>query len=140
MGGIILSRSGIDFLRIEISPIMRAAVVSDISNMQWAIDVITLSNSRRWGNHKLFEDKRDSCIEKVKQLPMTLSKINQQKEMIIDCCRPGFWEDASESDLDEVIEHLMLSPKNICLYTFGCFKLTGCPTIILLSHHIFDGD
>lgn len=85
---------------------MRAAVVSDISNMQWAIDVITLSNSRRWGNHKLFEEKRDSCIEKVKQLPMTLSKINQHKEMIINCCRPRFWEDASESDLDEVIEHL----------------------------------
>ena len=79
MGGIVLSANDIDYLRVEISPLMRAAKIEDIAEMQWALDVLTLSNARRWGNDQLFEAKRDSCIEKIKQLPMTLQKIKQQK-------------------------------------------------------------
>ena len=106
MGGIVLSANDIDYLRVEISPLMRAAKVEDIAEMQWALDVLTLSNARRWGNDQLFEAKRDSCIEKIKQLPMTLQKIKQHEELIIECIRPTFWNDASENKLDQVIHDL----------------------------------
>ena len=101
-----MSANDIDYLRVEISPLMRAAKIEDIAEMQWALDVLTLSNARRWGNDQLFEAKRDSCIEKIKQLPMTLQKIKQHEELIIECIRPTFWNDASENKLDQVIHDL----------------------------------
>ena len=106
MGGIILSGNDIDYLKVEISPVLRAASVTDIAEMQWALDIITLSNARRWNNEQLFEAKRDSCIEKIKQLPMTLQIIKQQESLILECISPTFWEDASEEKLDAVIDKL----------------------------------
>ena len=64
-----MSDKDIDYLKVEISPIMRAVSVEDIAEMQWALDIITLSNARLSNNENLFEAKRDLCIEKLKQLP-----------------------------------------------------------------------
>ena len=58
---------------------MRAVSVEDPANMQWAIDVITLSNARRRGNQELFEGKRGSCIDKVRELPMTLQVVKRKR-------------------------------------------------------------
>jgi len=85
---------------------MRAAAVDDAAEMQWALDVITLSNARRWGNDELFEGKQESCIEKVKQLPLTLNIVKQHEITILECIKPTFWESASESQLDQLIHDL----------------------------------
>lgn len=101
-----MSKQDIDFLSVEISPIMRAAAVSNAAEMQWALDVITLSNARRWGNEELFEGKRDICIEKVKQLPPTLNIVKQHEKTILECLKPTFWESADENRLDQIIHEL----------------------------------
>ena len=101
-----MSKKDIEFLSVEISPIMRAASVDDAAEMQWALDVITLSNARRWGNDELFEGKQESCIEKVKQLPFTLNIVKQHEATILECIKPTFWESASETQLDQIIHDL----------------------------------
>jgi type I restriction enzyme R subunit len=85
---------------------MRAAAVEDPANMQWTIDVITLSNARRWGNNELFEGKRTSCIDKIRELPLTLHVVKQQKELLLKCMDPTFWDGTTEEALDEVIAKL----------------------------------
>lgn len=85
---------------------MRAAAVDDAAEMQWALDVITLSNARRWGNDELFEAKISSCIEKIKQLPLTLTIVKNQKSVILQAVQPTFWNDASEAELDRLIHDL----------------------------------
>ena len=85
---------------------MRAAAVDDAAEMQWALDVITLSNARRRGNDALFEGKQESCIEKVKQLPLTLNIVKQHEATILECIKPTFWESASETQLDQIIHDL----------------------------------
>ena len=85
---------------------MRAVSVQDPANMQWTIDVITLSNSRRWGNQELFEGKRKSCIDKVRELPFTLQVVKRQEELLRKCMDPTFWDGATEEALDEVIAKL----------------------------------
>ena len=101
-----MSKGDLDYLSVEIFPLMRAAVVDNASEMQWAIDVITLSNSRRWGNQDLFEAKRTACVDKVKQLPLTLQIVKKHQDLIFECVKPTYWEDASEDDLDRVIQNL----------------------------------
>ena len=101
-----MSKKDLNYLDVEISPIMRAAAVSNVSEMQWAIDVITLSNARRWGNQELFEAKRDVCIEKVRELPLTLQIIKNQEELLRKCMDPTFWDGTTEQSLDEVIDKL----------------------------------
>jgi len=101
-----LSKRDIEYLEVEIAPIMRAVSVEDPANMQWAIDVITLSNARRWGNQELFEGKRESCIDKVRELPMTLQVVKRQEELLRKCMDPTFWDGATEDALDEVIAKL----------------------------------
>ena len=85
---------------------MRAVSVQDPANMQWTIDVITLSNARRWGNQELFEGKRKSCIDKVRELPFTLQVVKRQEELLRKCMDPTFWDGATEEALDEVIAKL----------------------------------
>ena len=101
-----MTSNDLKFLSVEISPLMRAAVVDDASEMQWAVDVITLSNSRRWANQDLFQAKRDSCIDKIKQLPLTLQIVRKHQDLIFECVKPNYWEDATEDDLDRVIHDL----------------------------------
>ena len=105
MGGFILSKK-IEYLEVNIAPIMRAAAVEDPDNMQWAIDVITLSNTRRDSNEELFEGKRNSCIEKVKGLPLTLQVVKDQEELVLKCINPTYWNGATEEQLDDVIAKL----------------------------------
>ena len=57
----VLRSSDVNYLEVDIAPLMRAQAVEDPANMQWAIDVLTLSNARRWGNTEMFENKRDAC-------------------------------------------------------------------------------
>ena len=101
-----MSKRDIEYLDVEIAPIMRAVSVEDPANMQWSIDVITLSNARRWGNQELFEGKRESCIDKVRELPMTLQVVKRQEELLRKCMNPTFWDGATEKTLDEVITKL----------------------------------
>ena len=101
-----MSGRSIDYLEIEIAPLMRASVVENPAKMQWEIDVITLSNARRWGNFELFDAKRESCIEKIRELPMTLQIVKRQEELIRKCMDPTFWDGSTEESLDEVIEKL----------------------------------
>ena len=101
-----MSGRSIDYLEIEIAPLMRASVVENPAKMQWEIDVITLSNARRWGNFELFDAKRESCIEKIRELPMTLQIVKRQEELIRKCMDPTFWDGSTEEALDEVIEKL----------------------------------
>jgi len=85
---------------------MRAVAVTDPSKMQWEIDVIMLSNARRWGNTEIFEGKRESCIEKIHELPLTLQKVKREEELMRKCMDPTFWDGATEEALDEVIAKL----------------------------------
>ena len=101
-----MSSRDIDYLSIEVAPVMRAVAVEDQSAMQWEIDIITLSNSRRGGNHELFIAKRDSCMEKVKELPENLGKVKRELEVIRKCLDPTFWDGATEEDLDDIIARL----------------------------------
>jgi len=101
-----MSRRDLQFLEDEIAPIMRAAAVNEPAAMQWAIDVMVLSNARRAGNSDLFEGKREACIEKVRELPMTLGIVRREEELVRRCADPTFWGGAGEDELDEVIERI----------------------------------
>jgi type I restriction enzyme R subunit len=95
-----------EYLEVEIAPIMRASAVENPARMQWEIDVITISNARRWGNGELFDAKRELCIEKIRELPMTLQIVKRQEETIRKCMDPTFWDGATEEALDDVIARL----------------------------------
>ena len=81
---------------------MRASVVENFQDAM-EIDVITLSNARRWGNFELFDAKRESCIEKIRELPMTLQIVKRQEELIRNAWILLSGMDTEEA-LDEVIE------------------------------------
>lgn len=102
----VLRSSDVNYLEVDIAPLMRAQAVEDPANMQWAIDVLTLSNARRWGNTEIFEGKRDACIGKLRELPPTLGKVKRHQKLIVQCLDPTFWDGATEEALDEVIERL----------------------------------
>ena len=101
-----MSGTDLDYLSTEISKIMKAALVSDAGEMQWAVDIIRLSNLRRGTKEELFNAKRDACIEKIRQLPMALKKVKEHKTLIAECKKPTYWDTVSEEDLDKLIHAL----------------------------------
>ena len=102
-----MSKKSIEYLGVEISPIMRAVMVEDVAEMQWSVDILTLSNVRRQADRtELFEAKRDRCIEKIRELPLSLKKVQKHKSLILECVKPTFWDSATEEKLDQVITKL----------------------------------
>ena len=101
-----MKKKSINYLKTEIAPIMRTVEVGNIDEMQWAVNIINLSNVRRSSNDELFEAMRDRCIEKIKQLPLTLKDVKKHKKTIQESLQPTFWDTASEARLDEIIHNL----------------------------------
>ncbi len=101
-----MSQNDLKYLEVEISKLMKAALVTDADEMQWALDIIRLSNLRRGDNQEIFIAKRDACIDKIKQLPMTLQIVKAHKKVILEAIKPTYWDSVSEQDLDKLIHDL----------------------------------
>ena len=96
----------IDFLHSHVAPVMRAQAQIDPSAVIFELDVTRLSVTRMNRDDKRFIVLKERCIDAIKELPMTLKMVNKHEELIREALQPTFWHEASEEQLDEVVENL----------------------------------
>ena len=94
------------FLHTHIAPVMRAQPQIDPSAVIFELDVTRLSVTRMNRDDKRFIVLRERCIDAIKELPMTLAMVKKHEELINEALQPTFWHEATEEQLDEVIEKL----------------------------------
>ena len=96
----------IDFLHSHVAPVMRAQAQIDPAAVIFELDVTRLSVTRMNRDDKRFSVLKERCIDAIKELPMTLKMVNKHEELIREALQPTFWHEASEEQLDEVVENL----------------------------------
>jgi len=112
-----LDREKFSFLHSSIKPLMRTISQADFKAMQFEKDVLEASLYKLRKETDKFEVVKESIIEKINQLPLSISIVEEQKDLIEKAMTGNYWADVSENDFDELTEKLSPLMKFIDSFT-----------------------
>ena len=95
-----------EYLRMHISPLMRALSDADFKAMRFELDGIEAQTAKLVGDEDRYDTLKETIIEKVSELPLTVNVVEREKEWIEKVQSNHFWITATDDDLDEMIERL----------------------------------
>lgn len=93
----------IEFISREIQPLFRAFQVEDAKAMRFERDVVELGLALMNKDKKKFETLKDSIVERISELPLTVNVVAARKDFIRQCQTPHFWNTISEEKLEELL-------------------------------------
>ena len=96
----------IEYLRMHISPLMRALSDADFKAMRFELDGIEAQTAKLGLDDDRYDMLKETIIEKVSELPLTVNVVERQKDWIEKVQSEHFWITATDDDLDEMIERL----------------------------------
>ena len=94
------------FLREEIKPLFRALSGIDYKAMRFEKDIVEISLALLSKDNNKFETLRDSIIEEISELPLSVNTIAAQEEIIQASQTYHYWTTINEAKLDELIERI----------------------------------
>lgn len=101
-----LDTKKIQYLREEIKPLFRALSGVDYKAMRFEKDIIEISLAHLSKEEKKFEALRDSIIERISELPLTVNTVAEHEELIRTSQTHHYWTTINETKLDELIEKI----------------------------------
>jgi len=96
----------IGFLRSTIAPILRARTGLDVKSIRFETDVVELGTALLSDNDAAFDAIRQSLIEQVLELPLSVNLVAKEKLLIEDVLSPGWWVPVSEEKMQTVVDKL----------------------------------
>jgi len=96
----------VGFLRSTIAPILRARTWLDVKSTRFETDVVELGTALLSENNAAFEAIRESLIEQVSELPLTVNIVAREKELIREVLSSSWWSVLSEEKMLSMIERL----------------------------------
>ena len=96
----------LDYLHMHISPLMRVLSDVDFKAMRFELDCLEAQIARLAGDEERYEALKETIIEKVSELPMTVNVVEREREWIEKVQSNHFWITALDDDLDEIITRL----------------------------------
>ncbi|TCO02197.1 type I restriction endonuclease subunit R [Natronoflexus pectinivorans] len=103
-----LTDEKVDFLRAVVKPLMRTISGEDFKAMRFEKDVVEISLVGLTDDKDKFETLKDSLIEKISELPLSVNIVAREREIITDSQSNKFWSTISEEKYDQLI--IKLSP------------------------------
>lgn len=96
----------IELLRREIKPLFRTLSGVDYKAMRFEKNVVELSLAQLNEDKRKFETIRDSIIEEISELPLTVNTVAKESQLIQSSRRFAYWQDITEAAMDELIEKI----------------------------------
>ncbi len=87
------------FLRTQIAPVLRARSGVDFKAMRLEKDVVDLSKELLAGNTESYEAIRESVINQISELPLTVNVVAKEKKLILDAQTEHWWASPTEDKL-----------------------------------------
>jgi type I restriction enzyme R subunit len=97
----------IAFLRSEIKPLFRTVSDVDFKAMRFERDVLTYSVAVLSDEKSKADVIKDSLVEQVSDLPLTIHFVNAEKVLIGDVQTPQFWRHSSQLNLNNELDILV---------------------------------
>ena len=101
-----LTSDKIEFLRSVVKPLMRTISGEDFKAMRFEKDVVEISFVGLIEDKEKFETLKESLVEKVSELPLSVNIVARERELITGVQSNKFWSTISEEKYDQLIEKL----------------------------------
>jgi len=105
-----LNHKKMEFLRTAIKPLFRTVSQKDFKAMRFQKDLLETSLARLRDEKEKFETLKDSIVEVIGELPLSVNIVARQEEIIKQAQTNHFWAKATDGIFDEIadkLSHLM---------------------------------
>ena len=101
-----LTPDKITFLDAVVKPLLRTIVEADYKAMKFEKDIVEVSLAKLTEEKEKFETLKESIIEEIGELPLSINIVAAEKELILLAQRSHFWATITEGRFDELIRKL----------------------------------
>lgn len=101
-----LSGDKIEFLRNVVKPLFRTVSDADFKAMRFEKDIVEVSLAKLSAESDKFETLKDSIIEEIAELPLSVNIVAKEQELIRQSQSNHFWATITEDKLDELIQKI----------------------------------
>lgn len=104
-----LNHDHIEFLRTQIKPLFRTVSEADFKAMRFERDLLEYSLALLGGSKEELEKAetlREGIVEQISELPLSVSFVKQQEDLIRRAQTSHYWHKADEDAFDELAEKL----------------------------------
>lgn len=101
-----LSPDKIEFLRGFVKPLLRTISNTDFKAMRFEKDIVEVSLAHLAGDIDKFETLKESVIEEIGELPLTVNIVAREETLIRQAQTNNYWATITEQKFDELIDKL----------------------------------
>mgnify|MGYP002784697556 CR=1 FL=1 len=94
------------FLHKTVKPLLRTLSEVDFKAMRFEKDIVEVSLAHLTGEKEKFEALKESIIEEIGELPLSVNLVANEQDIIQKAQRNHFWASIQEEKLDELVERL----------------------------------
>ena len=101
-----LTSDKMEFLDSVVKPLMRTVSDVDFKAMRFEKDIVEVSLAHLVGEKEKFETLKESIIEEIGELPLSINIVAREEELIRQSQTNHYWATITEDKLDELIQKL----------------------------------
>ena len=101
-----LTSDKMDFLEAVVKPLLRTVSDVDFKAMRFEKDIVEVSLAHLAGETEKFETLKESIIEEIGSLPLSINIVAREQELIRQAQTNHYWATANEDKFEELIEKL----------------------------------
>jgi type I restriction enzyme R subunit len=112
-----LTSDKMEFLEAVVKPLLRTVSDVDFKAMRFEKDIVEVSLAHLSGETEKFETLKESIIEEIGELPLSINIVAREQELIRQSQSNHFWSTINEEKFEELIQKLSPLMKYIELVT-----------------------
>lgn len=101
-----LTTDKMEFLDVVVKPLLRTVSDVDFKAMRFEKDIVEVSLAHLADQKEKFETLKDSIIEEIGELPLSINIVAKEQELIRQAQSNHFWSTVTEEKFDELIQKL----------------------------------
>lgn len=101
-----LTADKMEFLDAVVKPLLRTVSDIDFKAMRFEKDIVEVSLAHLAAEKEKFETLKDSIIEEIGELPLSINIVAKEQELIRQAQSNHFWSIVTEEKFDELIQKL----------------------------------
>lgn len=101
-----LTADKMEFLEAAVKPLLRTVSDVDFKAMRFEKDIVEVSLAHLAGETEKFETLKESIIEEIGELPVSINIVAREQELIRQAQSNYFWATINEDTFEELIQKL----------------------------------
>ncbi len=101
-----LTSDKMEFLEAVVKPLLRTVSDVDFKAMRFEKDIVEVSLAHLAGETEKFETLKDSIIEEIGELPLSINIVAREQELIRQAQTNHYWATINEDKFEELIQKL----------------------------------